>query len=73
MITNSIVMNVYIFLQGVELQLRRLDGLVQSIRENINYIKDRYVSFFPHTLSLEFMIVVERKIWTQESGDERSE
>ncbi|CAN7021807.1 unnamed protein product [Brassica rapa subsp. trilocularis] len=27
--------------QGVELQLRRLDGLVQSIRENINYIKDR--------------------------------
>ncbi|KAJ0257576.1 Transmembrane emp24 domain-containing protein p24delta5 [Hirschfeldia incana] len=28
-------------IEGVELQLRRLDGLVQSIRENINYIKDR--------------------------------
>ncbi|KAG5392895.1 hypothetical protein IGI04_022858, partial [Brassica rapa subsp. trilocularis] len=27
--------------QGVELQLRRLDGLMQSIRENIKYIKDR--------------------------------
>ncbi|CAA7047860.1 unnamed protein product [Microthlaspi erraticum] len=28
-------------IEGVELQLRRLDGLVQAIRENINYIKDR--------------------------------
>ncbi|CAE5958200.1 unnamed protein product [Arabidopsis lyrata] len=28
-------------IEGVELQLRRLEGLVQSIRENINYIKDR--------------------------------
>ncbi|RID58273.1 hypothetical protein BRARA_F01579 [Brassica rapa] len=28
-------------IEGVELQLRRLDGLVQSICENINYIKDR--------------------------------
>ncbi|CAN8312865.1 unnamed protein product [Cochlearia groenlandica] len=28
-------------IEGVELQLRRLEGLVQAIRENINYIKDR--------------------------------
>ncbi|KFK44292.1 hypothetical protein AALP_AA1G239200 [Arabis alpina] len=28
-------------IEGVELQLRRLDGLVQAIRENLNYIKDR--------------------------------
>lgn len=34
-----------VYAQGVELQLRRLEGLVQAIRENINYIKDRYVSF----------------------------
>lgn len=45
-------MNVCVFLQGVELQLRRLDGLVQAIRENINYIKDRYVS-----LSIDLGIV----------------
>uniref|UniRef100_M4DIS4 GOLD domain-containing protein n=1 Tax=Brassica campestris TaxID=3711 RepID=M4DIS4_BRACM len=36
-----IVMNVYCFLQGVELQLTRLEGLVQAIRENIDYIKNR--------------------------------
>ncbi|WZZ10804.1 hypothetical protein YC2023_096725 [Brassica napus] len=29
---------------GVELQLTRLEGLVQAIRENIEYIKNRYVS-----------------------------
>jgi len=28
-------------IEGVELQLRRLEGLVLSIRENLNYIKDR--------------------------------
>ncbi|KAL1207632.1 Transmembrane emp24 domain-containing protein p24delta5 [Cardamine amara subsp. amara] len=28
-------------IEGVELQLRRLDGLVQAIRENIEYIKNR--------------------------------
>ncbi|CAN6804411.1 unnamed protein product [Brassica oleracea var. botrytis] len=36
-----IVMYVYCFLQGVELQLTRLEGLVQAIRENIDYIKNR--------------------------------
>lgn len=31
-------------MQGVELELIKLEGAVQAIHDNLNYLKDRYLS-----------------------------
>jgi len=36
-------------MQGVELELIKLEGAVQAIHDNLNYLKDRYL---PPSLSL---------------------
>ena len=38
-------------MQGVELELIKLEGAVQAIHDNLNYLKDRYLSL---SLSLSF-------------------
>ena len=37
-------------MQGVELELIKLEGAVQAIHDNLNYLKDRYLP--PLSLSL---------------------
>ena len=58
---------VLFLLQGVELQLTRLEGLVQAIRENIEYIKNRYVS----TSFVSYKIVICKANFGYREGEMR--
>ena len=41
-------------MQGVELELIKLEGAVQAIHDNLNYLKDRYL---PPSLSLSLSLL----------------
>lgn len=46
---NFVILEVYfvhfVVCKGVELELAKLEGMVEAIRENLNYLKDRLVHY----------------------------
>ena len=44
-------------MQGVELELIKLEGAVQAIHDNLNYLKDRYLSLSLSLLGFIYLLV----------------